>query len=361
MKSSVADDPAAIAALLPNWIGDAAMATPALRALNNRYPDARLTVVGRPSVCNLVAGLPWIDDALPTPSRPGLRAMAAVRRRFYPRPDVAVVFPHGFRAALAARTMGARVRLGYARNGRSLLLNRRVPPHLENGRIAPIYMAEEYLRLVEALGCEDDGKGLELAADPAIADRFREKLQARGPIVGLAPGAAFGPSKQWPPERYAAAADRLAKEAGATCVMITGPGEDDARNDVLHAAQTHIHVLDEGRPTIDTMKAAISIMDLLICNDSGPRHVAVAFNVPTICIMGPTSPRYSCGPYESGEVLRVDVDCGPCQKPVCATDHRCMTRISPDGVVQAAFQHLAAPGAPASPVEASIEIEGHSR
>ena len=88
------------------------------------------------------------------------------------------------------------------------------------------------------------------------------------------------------------------------------------------------------------LKATISQLDLLIGNDSGTRHVAVAFGVPTICIMGPTSPVYSEGPYERGQVLRVDVDCGPCQKPICETDHRCMTQITPDTVVQAAMAFL---------------------
>jgi heptosyltransferase-2 len=93
---------------------------------------------------------------------------------------------------------------------------------------------------------------------------------------------------------------------------------------------------DAGQPTIAKLKAVVSMLDLLICNDSGTRHIAVAFKVPTVCIMGPTSPKYSAGPYERGEVLRLDVDCGPCQKPVCATDHRCMTRITTEWVLNTA-------------------------
>ncbi|HPX42363.1 MAG TPA: glycosyltransferase family 9 protein, partial [Candidatus Hydrogenedentes bacterium] len=101
-------------------------------------------------------------------------------------------------------------------------------------------------------------------------------------------------------------------------------------------------IADDGRPTINTLKATLALADLLIGNDSGPRHVAIAFKKPVICIMGPTSPRYSTGPYETGEVLRVDVDCGPCQKPECETDFRCMTRIVPGAVVAAALRHLPA-------------------
>ncbi|MEK7793336.1 MAG: glycosyltransferase family 9 protein, partial [Candidatus Hydrogenedentota bacterium] len=117
--------------------------------------------------------------------------------------------------------------------------------------------------------------------------------------------------------------------------------EEDTREAVQQAAKRALIECDDGHPRIDTLKATVSRLDLLVCNDSGPRHVAVAFGVPTVCIMGPTMPAYSCGPYEKGEVLRVDVDCGPCQKPYCSTDHRCMTRIGVDEVVAAAKRALA--------------------
>jgi heptosyltransferase-2 len=110
---------------------------------------------------------------------------------------------------------------------------------------------------------------------------------------------------------------------------------------VLAAARRPLFRPDCGQPTIDTLKATVSLLELLVCNDSGARHVAVAFKVPALSILGPTSPAYSSGPYEQGEVLRVDVDCGPCQRPTCRTDHRCMTRISTERVVEAALRYLA--------------------
>ncbi len=170
--------------------------------------------------------------------------------------------------------------------------------------------------------------------------RVKEHLVGKGPFVGIAPGAAYGPSKRWPVERFAEVADWLTEEAGAQCVLLTGPGEEDTRDAILEAARQPLLVCDEGRPTVDTLKAAVSLLQLLICNDSGPRHVAIGLNVPTICIMGPTKPVYTEGPYEKGRVLRVDVDCGPCQKRICKTDHRCMTRITPDAVIDAALAYL---------------------
>ncbi|HQH68029.1 MAG TPA: ADP-heptose--LPS heptosyltransferase, partial [Candidatus Hydrogenedentes bacterium] len=162
------EPPARILAFVPNWLGDVAMATPALRALARRFPDSPLIAVGRRSACELLHGLPWLHATVPVPARPGPRDMLALRGTLAGRSaTLAVVFPHSFRAALLARLTGARTRLGYARNGRAWLLTHKALPHRENGVIVPVYMAAEYLDLVAAAGCEDDGEGLELAADAA--------------------------------------------------------------------------------------------------------------------------------------------------------------------------------------------------
>ncbi len=335
------EPPARILAFVPNWLGDVAMATPALRALARRFPDSPLIAVGRRSACELLHGLPWLHETVPVPARPGPLDMLALRGKLAgPSATLAVVFPHSFRVALMARAAGARTRLGYARNGRAWLLTHRALPYRERGAIAPVYMATEYLDLVAAAGCEDDGEGLELAADAATLARLRPRLADDGPLVAVAPGAAFGPSKRWPAERYAAVIDALHNEARCRVVLLTGPGEENTRDAVLAAARQTPIIADDGKPSIDTLKATLALADLLIGNDSGPRHVAIAFKKPVICIMGPTSPRYSTGPCETGEVLRVDVDCGPCQKPECETDFRCMTRIAPAAVVAAALRHL---------------------
>lgn len=341
-----------ILALVPNWLGDVAMCTPALRALRQRYPNATLTIAGRKSACDLLAHTPWIDQFVSIPAKPPASDMVHLGRELYPKAmDLAVVFPHSFRAAFLARMTGARQRLGYARNWRSLLLTDTVAPHRQNGSITPIYMADEYLELVRALGCQDDGQGLELYASPEAMAQARSHLDKSHPVIGIAPGAAFGPSKQWPAERYAAVADTMAEQFDAQCVLLTGPGEEDTEAAVRQFTKTSLIRCDDGNPTIESLKAAISQLDLLICNDSGPRHVAIAFGVPTVVLMGPTKPVYSEGPYERGEVLRVDVDCGPCQQPICRTDHRCMTRIPPEQVVEAATRYVRlAPQSPNSDV-----------
>jgi heptosyltransferase-2 len=159
-------------------------------------------------------------------------------------------------------------------------------------------------------------------------------------VVGIAPGAAFGPSKRWLPERFAAVADALHESSNAQCLLFTGPGEEDTRDAVLAAARHPLLDVQQPAPSVAKLKAGIAELDLLIGNDSAPRHIAIAFGVPVICIMGPTAPAYTTSPYERGEVIRVDVDCGPCQKPTCVTDHRCMKQITVAHVVDAARQFL---------------------
>lgn len=330
-----------ILVLMPNWLGDAVMATPALRALRRSQPQAHITVMAKPAIVALLHGLPHADKLAPLPARGGLLPMLeAARAHAADARDAALVLPHSFRAALFARLSGARLRLGYARGQRSFLLTQAVPWPRSGGRRIIGYTAYEYLRLVQHWGAVPDDLGLELAVDPAEVTALRDRFKGAGPLIALAPGAAFGPSKCWPAARYAAVADRLQRELGARCVLLTGPGEEATRDEIRSLAQTNFLDPYEEGTSVERLKAAIALCDLFIGNDSGPRHVAIAFGRPVICIMGPTSPLYTNSPWERGEVLRVDVDCGPCQRPICSTDHRCMKRVEVDHVVQAAMRHL---------------------
>jgi len=336
--------PAQCARLLivaPNWLGDAAMATPALRALRRHFQDAHITIAAKPALCELLAGTEFADSLHPMPGRIALAGMLGDRFRLH-APDLAIVLPHSFRAALYARVVGARHRVGYDRGGRRGLLTHAVPPNRENGRITPLYTAQEYLNLVQAVGAEDDGAGLELAADPELTTRIRAQLDPKRPVLAVVPGAAFGPSKLWPAARYAETLDQLHETVGVQAIVLTGPNEKKTRRAVIDAVRTPVIATPDMPPGIASLKAAIAASDLYLGNDTGPRHIAVAFGKPVVCIMGPTSPVYTDSPWERGEVLRIDVDCGPCQQPVCKTDGRCMTGIPAARAVEAVQRHLAA-------------------
>ena len=99
-------------------------------------------------------------------------------------------------------------------------------------------------------------------------------------------------------------------------------------------------LVDVGMPSLGLLKSIVKRFDLLITTDSGVRHTAVAFGVPTVVLMGPTRPEYTSNPFEKGELLRHDVDCGPCHQPTCPTDHRCMKLITVNEVVTAARRLL---------------------
>jgi len=202
-------------------------------------------------------------------------------------------------------------------------------------------MTREYLDLVQAVDAEDDGAGLELGLNPAMKARLEPVLAGEGPLVAIAPGAAFGPSKRWMPEGFAAVADALAERLGARLLLLTGPDEEETRAAVIGLAKSDFIDVPREAGGVGAMKALIARSDLLICNDSGPRHIAVAFGRPVVCIMGPTSPLYTNGPYEKGAVLRLDLECSPCQKPVCPLEHhRCMRDITPEHVLDAALAAL---------------------
>ncbi|HOK88804.1 MAG TPA: lipopolysaccharide heptosyltransferase II [Candidatus Hydrogenedentes bacterium] len=322
----------------PNWLGDAVMATPALRATRANWPGYKIILAGTPTACDVLQGLSFFDETIVIPPRAGLGKMLDIARaiRRDHAVDAAIILPHSLRAALLAWLIGARRRLGIDRGGRRWFLTDPVPPRRNGKRIVPEYMVLEYLRVVAAAGGQADDSGPCLAVSAMARKRVAETLpRDERPVVAIAPGAAFGPSKRWYPERFAAVADQMAREWNATIVLLTGPGEEAIRAATRQAAHVPLREIREGG--IETLKALIERADLLITNDSGPRHIAVALGTPVICVMGPTSPAYTDGPWEKGTIVRVPMPCAPCQQPLCPLEHHaCMRDVTVDMVVSAA-------------------------
>ncbi|MCA1902491.1 MAG: lipopolysaccharide heptosyltransferase II [Candidatus Hydrogenedens sp.] len=322
----------------PNWIGDAVMSTPLLRSIKKFYPSASVHIVAKKAVCELLDGLKYINDSFSLPSHPLQQLKLAYELRKY-KYSSAFVLPHSFRSALLAFITGASLRIGYDCNSRGFLLSHRIAfPQDGSGNRKIQYMVYEYLRLAELLNIPFDNKGLELAVseeEQSLWIKELEKEQLGGFRVGIAPGASFGSSKRWDVQRFATVAEVLTQKYGLTPILITGPGEEEIKNDFSkYYKKKFIDPFINGHH-LSRLKAVIKNLDLLICNDSGPRHIAIAFDIPVICLMGPTKPEYTESPWERGEVLRVPVDCGPCQLPECPTDHRCMTLITPEMVLNA--------------------------
>ncbi|MDZ4755943.1 MAG: lipopolysaccharide heptosyltransferase II [Phycisphaerae bacterium] len=279
----------------PSWVGDAVMATPAFVALRAAWPAAHLTLVCRPGIDQVLANLRSNDrdvfDSIVVdrmggafgPARAGLR----LRR---PRADCAVLFPNSFRTALAVRISGATRRVGYARDGRGALLTDRVAPPSAR----PTSTVDSYCDLVErGLGVRVADRRPRLGISEADARAAHVALAGLAPPIALLVPGGNNAMKRWPPERFAAVADALVRTRGFTVAVSGSPRESDTLQAVLAAARVPITNLAERTGDLGTLKAIVSSAALVVTNDTGPRHIAAAFAVPTVALFGPTDHRWT--------------------------------------------------------------------
>lgn len=341
---------------MPTWVGDVVMATPMLRALRARFDQSHISLLIRPNTSEVVAGLPWADEVIAwQPARRGLRrsvdpirAASVLRARGF---DWAVLLSNAFRSALTVKLAGIRRRIGYDRDGRGFLLTDRLRPERNHdpaveGKYAIVSAVRYYNELATYLGCADPGDRLELRTDPADNRVVGDRLSAWGiadhhPLVVINPGASFGVSKLWLPDRYAAVADRLIEERGAKVVITFGPGEEHLARTIHETMRGESFVVNDPPGTLGQLKSLIARCDLLLNNDTGPRHFAKAFERPVLTVFGSTHVGWTHTEYPLERIVRIDVDCGPCQKKVCPlVHHECMTGVTVDMVYRAASSLL---------------------
>jgi len=338
-----------IALILPNHLGDVVMATPALRALQRGRPEAEIHAVIREELAPVLEGSPWITrlwthrvSGVRDPLRRLLRRLA-LARALQPL-DCVIVLPNSFSSALLAFATRARRRVGYDRGGRGRLLTDTLPPPREKGRVVPIAMERYYLELVLRLGCPDTGTTVELFTDAASnreCDALFERhgIDSSRPLVCLAPGAGYGPSKLWP-LRYVAEVARTLLDEGVQVALVHAPGEQGLAGEIQEGVGAGLALLGGAGMNLSLLKAILARASLLICNDAGARHIAAAFELPTLVMMGPTSLRYTNLNLKLTRLLREPVECSPCQLKVCPIDHRCMTRLLPSRVIEEARSAL---------------------
>jgi heptosyltransferase-2 len=345
------DDPNRTLIVLPTWVGDFVMATPALRAIRDRFPQSRITFLAVENLRDLIDGGDWMDEVVtwPTGAKQGrvgafLKLIRDLRRRAF---DLAVLFPNSFRSGLAAALSGAARQVGYDRDGRGFLLTDRLDVPRENGELRPHPICDYYARIAMALGCPHPGDHLELFTTQASGDAITRRLDSLGiagrrPNVVISPGASFGASKLWLLDRFAAVADRLHDERDAAVVITCGPGEEGIAREIADAMTRPVHVFDRPRLSLGELKSLIARGDLLICTDAGPRHIAKAFGVPVVTIFGPTHQAWTDTNYESERKVSIPVDCGPCQQKACPLGHhKCMTGVTVEMVYERCAELLA--------------------
>ncbi|MCH7814338.1 MAG: lipopolysaccharide heptosyltransferase II [Planctomycetes bacterium] len=349
--------PKRILIVLPNWVGDVVMATPVLRALRDRFAGASICYLARPMMNDLLAGSGWADEVVNWEPKGRDRRggtmiglAARLRRRGF---DWAVLLTNSFRSALLVRLAGIRRRIGYDRDARRLLLTDRLGVERVDGKVAVTRMVDYYGRLAEHLGCDRPGDRLELFTDRGDDRVIDERLAGLGidagpgpgGLVVISPGASYGVAKLWLPERFAAVADHLIDRHGVAVVISCAPGEEPIARRIAELCDKRVHVLDHPVTTLGQFKSLIRRCDLLINNDTGPRHVAKAFGVAVVTVFGPTHQGWTDTDYPLERKVAVAVDCGPCQKKVCPiqgpTRLCCMTGVTVEMVTAAAEELLA--------------------
>ena len=343
---ALARDPRRILVRAPNWVGDVVMATPAFRALRERFPEAEISLQVRETLAPLLDGAPWFDDVLAVSSHgrgvfATLAEGRALRRHGF---DLGICLPDSLSSALLMRAAGVGEVVGYARGQRGAFLHRAVPPLRGDDGGEFVARERQVLGLSAAAGAPSEDTRLELFTTEAEEAEAQAALDEAGVgagegLVALAPGAAYGPSKCWPPSHFARLADALAGD-GLRVVLVGAPNERERSAEVV-AASTAPPVDRTGRISLGGLKALLRRARALVCNDAGARHVAVAFDTPVVCLFGPTSLAKTNLNLERVSVLAADVGCRPCYHRTCPIDHRCMTRIEPARVLAATRAVLA--------------------
>lgn len=328
-----------------NWVGDAVMTVPALKELRRLLPGAHITLATRPWAKELFAEADFLDDLLIYDRRgpwSAIKQTAEWRRGTF---DLAVLFPNAFEAALIPALARVPLRIGYATDGRSSLLTNPLPvPEWRSSRHEIFYYLNIVGELERALGGPEQLADLTPDASLHISEprqcEAKDLLRAHGvregrSLVALCPGSINSRAKRWPAERYAALGDSMIVELDVELLLIGSPEELDVSQEVSRR-MLNKPIMLTGKTSLAQVAAVLSLVDLLITNDTGPAHIASGLGRPTLVVFGPTNPLTTRPFSPVAEIVRQPPDCAPCMLRDCPIDHRCMTAISPQEVFERA-------------------------
>lgn len=326
-----------------NWVGDAVMSLPALRALRDRFPQSEISILAKPWVADLYRREPFCDRLIPYTAASLSEKWRAARELRGFHFDSAILLQNAFEAAAIAFAAGIPNRIGYARDGRSPLLTRAiaVPTRDEIPRHERFY----YLELLRRAGILDKMPandlirldGAMLARESGV-EKFR-KFGLGDVLIGISPGAAYGTAKRWLPERFADAASQVAQQLGASVAIFGSASERELCASVaaaIHAPSKNF----AGETSLADFIDLAAACRVYLTNDSGAMHVASALGVPTVAIFGATDDTTTGPTGPLARVVREPVECSPCLKRECPIDHRCMTRVDAARVAQTALSLL---------------------
>jgi heptosyltransferase-2 len=310
------------------------MTTPALGAIRAFFPASEIVLAANPAVAELMSPHPFCDRVIvydksgPHKGVFGLWEFCRLisREGF----DLAVLFQNAIEAALIAKLAGIKVRAGYNTDGRGILLTHAVKITKQARRL---HHTEYYTNMLGALGIPSAGRKLRLQCTTE-EKRWAENVLSRGPWAAINPGAAYGAAKRWYPERFGQVADTLASDFGFKPVLVGGRGEIEIGSEIeSRMRSTPLNLI--GRTSVRELMALLSSVELVVTNDSGPMHVAAAFDRPIVALFGPTDHLTTSPACSRFRLVRKETVCAPCLKRECPTDHRCMAGISVSDVIDA--------------------------
>lgn len=324
-----------------NWIGDAVMTTPAVRAIRRHFPKAKISMLAKPWVVPVFSHSPQVDDIIVYDVNGRHRGVTGpvrlakdLRHHDF---DAAIFLQNAIEAALIAFLAGIPVRIGFDTDARGLLLTH---PVRCSKAIKAIHQTGYYLKILEGIGITARDQSLELHLGAEDRQRARQilidwEIPSDKRVVGLNPSATYGPAKQWFPERYAALGDRLSQTLDATIVIFGGPSDRDLGQRIVGMMKAPAVDLS-GRTGLGEAMALIDRCDAFVTNDSGLMHVAAALNTPLVAIFGSTNFK-TTSPYSAtSRIVRVPIECSPCMQPVCPLGHmNCMRWVSVEMVADA--------------------------
>jgi len=321
-----------------NWVGDTVMMLPSLVVVGKAFPRAQITVLANPWVVPLLKNHPAVDRTMIIDKGEGLlstckelaRIISELRREQF---DLAILFQNAFEAAFLTSLGRVRYRVGYNTDGRGLLLTHKVK---RDRSILLAHQVEYFLGIMDAMGWEVEGREPRVYLNDedvtsATALLFAEGIDENHTVVGINPGAAYGSAKRWPAERFAAIGDWASKRWSAKVVLFGSFSERDIAAQVSKLMHTDPVNLC-GKTTLGEAMALIRRCNFFVTNDSGLMHIAAAFDTPLVAVFGPTDHVRTRPVSRNARIITHSVECSPCLKVECPSDHRCMLSIEPQEV-----------------------------
>jgi lipopolysaccharide heptosyltransferase II len=318
-----------------NWLGDAAMSVPAVRAIKAGRPDARVTIAAPEKIAPLWKLIPEVDAVIALPGAQLLSSVRLLRRE--PSFDVAILFPNSLRAALESWLTRIPRRVGYRGRWRRWLLNQIVPVPRKPG--SPEHHSLRFLRIARECGADTLNFDRSLAGVQYSTSKVQIAANCQSVKIGVCPGAEYGPAKRWLPERFAEAAEKISAQSFVQWILFGTPRDATVGDQIAAALGDHC-VNRIGQTTLDQLIDELRECRLLLTNDTGTMHLAALLGVPVVAIFGSTEPRLT-GPLGIGHiVLRHHVECSPCFLRECPIDFRCMKAVSVQEVANAVLSIL---------------------